>query len=313
MLLNHKKQIMLAISFLFAVCLFTGCDQTKETCSVKIEDCNVETQLDTDKNETVKEALADAEIVLGKQDQITPSLSEKITKDTKIEIKRHATVTLTADKKQYDVEMTGGRVSDALKKADVTLSEKDVINHDQKAYLTDGMDIDVVRMVSVKFTADGKTKEILTDATTVKELLKKENVKVGKDDRLSMGKSDKLKDGSTLTLKRVTYKTETRTESIPYSTTTRKDSSMKKGHTKVVRSGINGQKKVTYKVIYVDGKEESRKVISSKTVKSPVNKIVKSGTKAGKRIVRKWKEVDCDGTVIWHYVYSDGTRRTVVR
>lgn len=310
---SHKKQIMLTISFLFAVCLFTGCGQTKETCSVKIEDCNIETQLEASKNETVKEALEDAEIVLGKQDEITPSLSEKITEDTKIEIKRHAAVTLTADKKQYDLEMTGGRVSDALKKADVTLSKKDVINHDQEAYLTDGMDINVVRMVSVKFTADGKTKEILTDATTVKELLEKENVKVGKHDRLSMGKSDKLKDGSTLTLKRVTYKTETRTESIPYSTTTRKDSSMKKGQTKVVRSGVNGQKKVTYKVTYVDGKEESRKVISSKTVKSPVNKIVKAGTKAGKRIVKKWKEVECDGTVIWHYIYSDGSTKTVVR
>lgn len=313
MLINHKKQILLTLSFLFVVCFFTGCGQRKETCSVRIEDCNVETQLDVSKNESVKDALSDAEIVLGKQDEVIPPLSQKITDDTKIEIKRHATVTLKADKKQYDLEMTGGKVEDALKKADVTLSKKDVINHDQKAYLTDGMDINVVRMVSVKFTADGNTKKILTDATTVKELLTKEKVKVGKDDRLSMAKSDKLKDGSTLTLKRVTYKKETRTESIPYSTTTRKDSSMKKGSTRVVQSGVNGEKKVTYKVTYVDGKEESRRIISSKTVKSPVNKIIKSGTKAGKRIVKKWKEVDCDGTVIWHYVYSDGTSKTVIK
>ena len=79
------------------------------------------------------------------------------------------------------------------------------------------------------------------------------------------------------------------------------------------QSGENGEKEVTYRVTYVDGKEESREEISSKVVKEPVDRIVRSGTRAEKTIVRKWKEVDCDGTIIWHYEYSDGSTKTEIQ
>src|SRR5699024_6072687 len=132
--------------------------------SVKIEDCNVETQLEVPENQTVKDVLAESEISLGEQDTVTPALTDTVTADTEITVKRHAAVTLTADKKEYHVEITGGKVEDALKQANITLSKKDIVNHEEQAYLTDGMNIDVVRILSVFFTADGKTEEITTSA-----------------------------------------------------------------------------------------------------------------------------------------------------
>ena len=313
MLLDHKKWGVAACVFLFSMGLLSGCGKEEAAYSVKIEDCNVETQLEVPENQTVKDVLAEAEISLGEQDTVTPALTDTVTADTEITVKRHAAVTLTADKKEYHVEITGGKVEDALKQANITLSKKDIVNHEEQAYLTDGMNIDVVRILSVFFTADGKTEEITTSASTVKEFLESEGIKVKKRDRLSMKKSDKLEDGAKLTLKRVTFGKETVTESIPYSTTVRSDSSMNKGTTRVEQSGENGEKEVTYRITYVDGKEESREEISSKVVKEPVDRIVRSGTKAEKTIVRKWKEVDCDGTIIWHYEYSDGSTKTEIR
>ena len=48
----------------------------------------------------------------------------------------------------------------------------------------------------------------------------------------------------------------------------------------MTRAGKNGKKKVTYRVTYVDGKEESRKVIKEEVLVKPVAQIVTQGTKS---------------------------------
>ncbi|MCQ2491827.1 MAG: ubiquitin-like domain-containing protein [Lachnospiraceae bacterium] len=308
------KFFSLMIVMVAVLAALTGCKKSETaTDSVKVEDGYVETIVKMDHDMSVEEVLKEAEITLGEKDEVTPALNETVKKDDTISIVRYANVTVKADKKEYQVNALGGRVKDALKEAGITLGKNDVVNHDEKAYLTEGMELSVTRMSQVTFVADGKTKNMLTEAETVKDFLADQNVKVGKDDRLSMKESDKLTDGSKLVLKRVTYKEKTVTESIPYSTSYRTNRSMNSGTSRVTRSGVNGQKKVKYRICYVDGKEESKKQISSSVIKNPQNRVIVRGTKPSKRIVKKWKEVECDGTVIWHIKYSDGTTKIYYR
>ena len=67
---------------------------------------------------------------------------------------------------------------------------------------------------------------------------------------------------------------------IPFETIT-KDVSNGSGTTtnKIIQSGKNGQKKVTYKVTYKNDIEISREELSSEIIKEPVNKIVQVQTK----------------------------------
>ena len=69
-------------------------------------------------------------------------------------------------------------------------------------------------------------------------------------------------------------------EEIPFETIT-KDVSNGSVLTsnKIIQYGINGQKKVTYKVKYKNEQEISREEISSEIIKEPVNKIVQVQTK----------------------------------
>jgi 3D (Asp-Asp-Asp) domain-containing protein len=66
-------------------------------------------------------------------------------------------------------------------------------------------------------------------------------------------------------------------EPIPYPTLRRSSSELRSGTSKTVRTGINGEKKVIYKVFLMDGEEVRRETVSSKVVKRPAPEIVAVG------------------------------------
>ena len=121
------------------------------------------------------------------------------------------------------------------------------------------------------------------------------------------------------------------TEEISFSTETQSSSSLAAGTTQVKQSGSNGSKEVTYKVTYVDGKEESREAVNETVTKDPVNEIIVQGTKqpssssggssggssgaasGGKTVVATEYYEDCDGSGhgIKVITYSDGSMEEV--
>ena len=66
------------------------------------------------------------------------------------------------------------------------------------------------------------------------------------------------------------------TKWISYSTITRPDPSLEPGETKVIQNGSNGCRSVAYRILYLDGEEISRELLSQDTY-SPHNKIVAVG------------------------------------
>ena len=77
------------------------------------------------------------------------------------------------------------------------------------------------------------------------------------------------------TVKEVAYE-----EDIPFSVTYRDDPTEYMGATKDVSEGVNGKRKVTALISYVNGKEQSREILTQETITEPVNKVVARGTKA---------------------------------
>ena len=71
----------------------------------------------------------------------------------------------------------------------------------------------------------------------------------------------------------------TETQEVNFNTVKRLNSSLEAGDTKTVREGENGEKAVTYRVKYANGKEISREVVSETVTKAPVDKIVEYGNK----------------------------------
>lgn len=74
-------------------------------------------------------------------------------------------------------------------------------------------------------------------------------------------------------------RTRVTTKEIPYETEERKTSSLAKGTKKTSQEGVNGKKEITELVTYINGEISYTTVISEKTVKKPVNKVILIGTK----------------------------------
>ncbi|MTI93923.1 MAG: LysM peptidoglycan-binding domain-containing protein [Firmicutes bacterium] len=72
--------------------------------------------------------------------------------------------------------------------------------------------------------------------------------------------------------------TETKDESIPFTTTYRNSDNVWYYSQRVGQPGVNGTKQITYEVEYVNGREVGRTVVDSKVVSEPQNRIIERGT-----------------------------------
>ncbi|MCM1179189.1 MAG: ubiquitin-like domain-containing protein [Clostridium sp.] len=311
---RNKNSRMVPKGLMLFACLvlagmLAGCG--REDINITITDCRTQTRLAAKPGQTVRQLLEEAEITVGGSDEISPDLDTKITSnDGHITIQRYAKVSVETEEGSTEVELTGGRVQDALQQAGVTLLENDYVNHDLNAYLTDGMSVSVVHRCSVFLTVDGKTEHYLTQAHTVEELLQEQDITLGELDRIKPKRSGRLEDGTKVVVKRVEVKEVEVTEPVIFETEVTYSAAMLVGTSKITREGTNGEKLVTYQVTYVDGKEESRKAIKEKILKEPLSQLVLQGSKPkGKTVVSKESVDDCDGSGHGYYIitYSDGS------
>ena len=312
----------LAAAALGAMLLLGGCGQ-RTSYLLKIYDAGARTEMLVYEGTSLADSLADAGIEVSEKDEISYSVDTSVTEDMDIDIARYARVTITNDKDVQEVELTGGKVQDALDEAGVTLKDHDYLNVDEDEWLYDGEEIVVTHRVEVTLTVDGETKTELTEAKTVRAFLKEQGVKVGKLDRMNYAKKKKLKEGMEIVIQRVEEKEEKETQTVAFSSTTENNSSMAKGKTQVKTAGVNGEKEITYKVTYVDGVEESREIVSEVVTKEPVTEVIYvgtyvapsksgsggSGSGGGKTVVSKEYYDDCDGSGhgVCVITYSDGS------
>lgn len=67
-------------------------------------------------------------------------------------------------------------------------------------------------------------------------------------------------------------------EAIPCEVEVRLDSRLRRGSTRVIRSGEDGEKEVVYRIVRENGRVVSREAVSSRVLKEPVSRIVAQGT-----------------------------------
>jgi resuscitation-promoting factor RpfB len=76
----------------------------------------------------------------------------------------------------------------------------------------------------------------------------------------------------------VTTKTETDTQSIPFTSTTVNDSSLAKGQTAVTTTGVNGSETLTYQITDTNGQQTAKKLTGTVVTTQPVTQVTSIGT-----------------------------------
>ena len=152
--------------------------------------------------------------------------------------------------------------------------------------------------------ADGYTMTVLTSKTNISEILEENNILIKDNERVTPKLDESLTENRTIVITdkseqeieiakvsesgvettleslleaydTIVEKIEVKEEKIPYETVKKNVSNgAKSTKNKVVQQGVNGLKKVTYKVKYQNDVEIERTKISEEIIKKPVDKIV---------------------------------------
>lgn len=188
-------------------------------------------------------------------------------------------VTVTVDNKNQEIHTFSNTVQELLKEQNIELGKNDKVLPDLNSKLKDNMNIAVKRAFEVNLVLNGESQTIITTQDTVEGILKENKIPVSELDKVTPELDQKLTQNQEIKIVKVAEQLVTQTEDVGYEVETLYDNNFEIGKIEKVQNGSYGKKEATYKVRYIDGKEESRILVAENTIQEPTNEIVKKGTK----------------------------------
>ena len=132
---------------------------------------------------------------------------------------------------------------------------------------------------NITLVVKGNETEISTLKSSVKDILKEQNIKYDENDIISLPLESKVSDGNTIEVIDVTYKTIKENKEVPFEVDIIEDKDLLKGETKVEVEGQVGNNELVYEMTYHNGKQVQKKFLQEIVSKKPINKVIKKGTK----------------------------------
>ena len=165
--------------------------------------------------------------------------------------------------------------AEVLTQAGLTLDENDTYT----TQTGEGVEeITICRSQRVTVCYHGEETVVTTFGGTAGELLSRLNLEVGEYDVLSHTPDTLLDDGMALRVDSVIKRQESYTSTLPHETLLCNDASLPTGTREVLTVGVDGEMLLTADVLYVNGKETERAVLSETVTKAPVTEVVAVGT-----------------------------------
>jgi uncharacterized protein YabE (DUF348 family) len=227
---------------------------------------------------TVKGALADAGYQVGPHDIVAPPLTSSVHGGATIVLERGRLLRLTVDGTERDVWVTAPTVQQALGDLGYESADLNAVSRSKRLPLTP-TDLTLSTIKIVSLTQGTEVSQLTTTDAYVGDLLSELGITLGSEDTVTPAANAKITNGVDIVVKRITHGTVTGQEPVPFTTTQTPDATLNKGTTKVTTSGKAGLADVVYAVVYVDGVETGRTIVSSTTITPPTNQVQKVGTK----------------------------------
>jgi resuscitation-promoting factor RpfB len=265
-------QVVVMTALVFGLVAFVG-NNKSVTLTVDGQASNISTF-----GTTVQDVLNEAGVQVDGYDEVTPAVASEISNGGSIQVITAKPVKLTLDGASKTVQSTSATVKDLINELGV--EEDSELSAPLDADLASVSNVVISTPKTVTITVDGKTKDKITTAATVGDLLAEQKITLGKDDELSKPKSTPIKEKLKLKITRIDRDQKIEiTEPIAFETETKKDSSMYEDEKVVTRDGIAGERTKTYALVLVDGKETERELVKDRVTTEPVSEKVSVGTK----------------------------------
>ncbi len=277
----------LGLFVLLIICIFgvfgrAANAQTANGRLITVHDRGQELTFVTDKS-TLKEAFADANILVDPHDAVEPSLEEKlVASDYQVNIYRSRPVVVIDGATREKIITAYQTGEDIAEDAGISLHPEDttaIIR--SKDILADGagLELTIDRATPISFNLYGETTEVRTQAETVGDMLKEKDIQLGENGRASVSLDTPITASMNLRIWREGKQTVTAQEDVAFKVEQIQDADQAVGYKQVKTSGVAGKRTVTYEVQVKDGQEVSRQEIASITVTEPVTQVEVIGTK----------------------------------
>ena len=229
---------------------------------------------------TVDELLDRAGIPHGEADQVTPAPETPVRNGMVVEVVHAREITLLIDGEEETVLVTALSVDDVIDQIAKRrgVSQRSVVRPSRLTAVTSGMTVEVLNPVAVTVVADGKTREVVTDAPTVAGVLDRLDITLDDHDRVTPEATGPVEAGLRITVERVRIVREQREVAVPFDTEERTTDDLAAGARREVQAGEEGIDKVTEKITFIDGSEAARIPVARRTITAPQTRIVEVGT-----------------------------------
>jgi uncharacterized protein YabE (DUF348 family) len=231
--------------------------------------------------DTVGQVLKDQGISLRSHDEVAPAVDQPVHDGTSIAVRYGKPLKLDVDGDTSTYWVTATNVRSALQEIDRSFDRAHLSVSRGAGITRDGLRISIATPKRLTFVIGGhRAVHKTVPAYTVGQALKALDLKLGKHDAVHPGLHHELATGDKVVLDRIRLvRRHVSAESVPFSTVTRDDSSMTQGQSTVVRSGHDGVRNVTYRIMFKNGHLVARKVLVQHVLREPVAQIERVGTK----------------------------------
>ncbi|WP_026908523.1 G5 and 3D domain-containing protein [Paucisalibacillus globulus] len=278
MLVNSSIGIVVLLTFA-SVMLFYA-TQNEIVFTENEKDRTIHTHADT-----VEELLEEVGIKVGVHDALSHELNAEIADGMKIEYKKANKVVVTIDGKEEEYFTVEDTVKDFLNGLNLSVSEHDDVSHQLEEVITDGLTLSITKAYQVMINDGGNEASVWATGGSVNDLLKSNDIQLSAFDKVNPALDQTVSKDTIISIVRVEKKNEEVTDSIAFKTETREDSSLAKGKEQVIAAGEDGTVVKTYEVIYENGEEVNRELVTEEVTKESKNRIVAIGTKEQQNLV----------------------------
>ncbi len=232
---------------------------------------------------TVKDVIDAAGVKLNEKDVVEPSLETEITDGYKINVYRAVPVIIQDRGANVEIETAQKTAEGITKEAGIALNPEDdhqIVASDISAEdLKPGLTLKLDRADTVNLNLYGAVTQQRTQAKTVQEFLDEKSIKLQEGDTLVQSPDQAIADGASIEVRNDSREVQVVDEEIPMPEEVIKDINKDVGYKEVQSPGYAGQKKVTYEIKKVNGKEVSRSVVNEEIIKPALKQTTVVGAK----------------------------------
>jgi uncharacterized protein YabE (DUF348 family) len=211
-------------------------------------------------------------------DLLAPAASAHIADGTRVVLRRGRLLQLDVNGRATSVWTTAPTVAEAL--TELGYSSTDFVSVSRARRLPLGVtDIAIRTPRTVTLIRNGKSEQVSTTDTTVGQMLADLGIDFRSGYRLSAKPTDAVAAGQTVRVQRVDRKLVSRLTALPYPVSKHYTATLSAGSTKVVAPGKAGRAKITYALVYLDGRMVAKTKLRSVVVAAPRRQVEKVGTK----------------------------------